>query len=295
MKVRPAGREDCACRSPYNKILEQLDALASDIASAADIARDAYDVANARAGQASQYAQDARDAADDALLHAQGAQQSADDALVQAAASAGSASDAADSAADALQTVQDIQQEIATVLAQDIGNKLDKLTTAGVWLYSHNGSTQGEVQPVVAPTAATIPIRDTNGYVYGATNATGTRDPVLTNGIRVQNDLDAYAPMVRTTGNQNIAGNKTWLGTMTITANQQYISRLRLRNESMSRSEYGTLRRETQIVFTDINDSAIGMLMLVRLPNGLNTFTARIYDKNGNYHDTVLSSYQDTP
>lgn len=204
MKVRPAGREDCACRSPYNKILEQLDALASDIASAADIARDAYDVANAQAGQASQYAQDARDAADDALLHAQGAQQSADDALVQATASAGSASEAAESAADALQTVQDIQQEIATVLAQDIGNKLDKLTTAGVWLYSHNGSSQEEVQPVVAPTASTIPIRDSNGRMQAADPASGATDKTLVTANWVSQTGDS-APnnLVHKTGNEN--------------------------------------------------------------------------------------------
>ena len=155
--VRPAGREACRCGTPYNQILERLDALASDIASAADMARDAYDVANAQAGNAAQYASDARDAADDALIHAQAAQQSADDALAEATAAAGSASDAADSAADAAQALSDINDTIASVLASDIGDKLDKLTTAGLYLYSHNGSTQGEVQPVVSATAATYP------------------------------------------------------------------------------------------------------------------------------------------
>ena len=155
--VRPAGREACRCGTPYNTILERLDALASDIASAADMARDAYDVANAQAGNAAQYASDARDAADDALIHAQAAQQSADDALAEATAAAGSASDAADSAADAAQALSDINDTIASVLASDIGDKLDKLTTAGLYLYSHNGSTQGEVQPVVSATAATYP------------------------------------------------------------------------------------------------------------------------------------------
>lgn len=42
------------------------------------------------------------------------------------------------------------------------------------------------------------------------TTATGTRDTQIANGTRIQNDLDAYAAMVRTTGNQNIAGSKTF-------------------------------------------------------------------------------------
>lgn len=211
VNIRPAGREDCSCRSPYNRILEQLDALASDITSAADIARDAYDVANAQAGQASQYAQDARDAADDALLHAQGAQQSADDALVQATASAGSASEAADSAADALQAVEDIQADIATIIAADIGAKVDKLTTAGFYLYSHNGSSQGEVQPVVAPTAATIPIRDSNGRMQAADPASGATDKTLVTANWVSQTGDSAANNIaHRTGDETISNIKTF-------------------------------------------------------------------------------------
>lgn len=45
------------------------------------------------------------------------------------------------------------------------------------------------------------------------TTATGTRDTQIANGTRIQNDLAAYEPMIRTTGNQTKAGNLTELGT----------------------------------------------------------------------------------
>ena len=40
------------------------------------------------------------------------------------------------------------------------------------------------------------------------TTATGLRDAQIANGTRIQNDLDAYVPMVRDTGNKKIAGIK---------------------------------------------------------------------------------------
>ena len=46
------------------------------------------------------------------------------------------------------------------------------------------------------------------GSVTVPTTATGVKTQDAVNGQRLQADLDAYAPMVRTTGNQEIAGNK---------------------------------------------------------------------------------------
>ena len=106
--------------------------------------------------------------------------------------------------------------------------------------------------------------------------------------------LDEYSPMVRTTGNQIIYGDKTTTGIILISGNKQFLARLKLRNEAMSRPEYGNLRKETHITFIDKDDNILSALMLVRLPSGLSSLVVRLYDKNGAYHDTTIASYQDT-
>ena len=179
MNVRPAGREPCACSSPINQILERLDQMDADIQAAQQAANTAVGTANSQAGVAAASAASAAQDASDALGHAAAAQQSADDALLEATNAAGSAQDAADDLADALLAIQNIESTIASVLATDIGAKVDKLTTAGFHLYTHNGSTQGEVAPDINPTAATIPIRDSNGKLFGADPASGATDKTL--------------------------------------------------------------------------------------------------------------------
>lgn len=91
-----------------------------------------------------------------------------------------------------------------------LGAKVDKLTTSGESAYTHNGSTQGERAISYDVVAGSIPRRDASGYLQANTNSTGVKSNILATGTRVQNDLDAYAPMVRTTGNQTIAGVKTF-------------------------------------------------------------------------------------
>lgn len=179
MNVRPAGREACECTSPINQILERLDQMDADIASAQQAANTAVGTATAQAGAAAASAASAQADAAAALINAGAAQDAADDAHDEAVAAAGSAQEAADDAADALLALQNIESTIASVLATDIGAKVDKLTTAGFHLYTHNGSTQGEVAPDINPTAATIPIRDSDGKLFGADPASGATDKTL--------------------------------------------------------------------------------------------------------------------
>lgn len=47
MRVRPAGREACNCASPYNSILERLDAMQAEILTAMQEANTAVGIANA--------------------------------------------------------------------------------------------------------------------------------------------------------------------------------------------------------------------------------------------------------
>lgn len=46
------------------------------------------------------------------------------------------------------------------------------------------------------------------------TTTTGVRDNLAVNGERLQNDLDNYAPMLRTSGNQTITGEKQFLNNL---------------------------------------------------------------------------------
>ena len=209
MNVRPAGREPCACSSPINQILERLDQMDADIASAQQAANTAVGTANSQAGVAAASAASAAQDASDALGHAAAAQQSADDALLEATNAAGSAQDAADDLADALLAIQNIEATIASVLASDIGAKVDKLTTAGFHLYSHTGSTQGEVAPDINPTAATIPIRDSAGKLFGADPANGATDKTLTTANWIsQTGNSAPNNLVHRSGDETVDGEK---------------------------------------------------------------------------------------
>lgn len=212
MNVRPAGREACNCASPYNSILERLDAMEAEILAVQATANSAMGVANAQAGAAASSASAAAASATAAGNAAISAAADASDALTQATASAGSADDVADSASDALTALQTIEGTIASVLASDIGGKVDKLTTAGFYLYMHNGSTQGEVQPVVAPTAATIPIRDSDGRMQAADPASGATDKTLVTANWVsQTGTGAPNNLMHINGDEVVDGSKDYI------------------------------------------------------------------------------------
>lgn len=215
MNVRPAGREACECASPINQILERLDQMDADIASAQQAANTAVGTATAQAGAATASAASAQADAAAALINAGAAQDAADDAHDEAVAAAGSAQDAADDAADALLALQNIESTIASVLATDLGGKVDKLTTAGLHLYSHNGSTQGEVAPDINPTAATIPIRDSSGKLFGADPTNGATDKTLVTANWVSQTGDS-APnnIMHRNGAETIADTKIFTGTL---------------------------------------------------------------------------------
>lgn len=64
---------------------------------------------------------------------------------------------------------EEVLAYISTILA-DLGDKVDKLTTAGTWAYTHTGATQGETK--VDPDAAsanTIPKRTASGAIFTGT------------------------------------------------------------------------------------------------------------------------------
>jgi hypothetical protein len=80
---------------------------------------------------------------------------------------------------------------------------LDAMTVAGMKISkSVDGPTvMGDDDPILIPNALRV-----------RTTTTGTRDNEAVNGTRLQNDLDNYDPMVRTSGNQTVYGNKDLRG-----------------------------------------------------------------------------------
>ena len=218
-------------------------------------------------------------ASDVAQVHSDAA-----DAHTDALAAAASAAAAAGTLANAVKKTGEASQSIAGDVTLSTGD----LSVAG------DAAVQGQLSVIGgcdlrAPVK--IPVTPTNNDDAASKKYVDDHHDATKLSI---NDVNSYA--VGLTGNQtNIAGNKVFLGSLTLTSDSQYASKLRMRNETIDRSDYGSLRRETQIIFTDGNDAALAMLMLVRMPNGLNALVARLYDKNGGYHDTNLANYQDTP
>lgn len=67
----------------------------------------------------------------------------------------------------------------------------------------------------VSPTPDTLGLRDGSGYLKALSPAVGVHDNNLANGTKVKDELDNYAPMVRTTGNQTVNGVKKQRTTVT--------------------------------------------------------------------------------
>ena len=142
----------------------------------------------------------------------------ADDVL-QPAEDAKTAAQAAAEAAEAaknttLAALPEIRQEISGLKAEDtaLDGRLDtvelKVQTAEGNIVTIQGqivalqNVQGDYVKK-AGAAQTV-----TSQIMVPTTATGARDAQIANGTRIQNDLDAYAPMVRNTGNVSIYGRK---------------------------------------------------------------------------------------
>ena len=205
MRPTPAGRGGTArCCSPYNAILERLDTMDVRIQQAVDDANAAVSAAVIQAGNAAQ-------SASDALAQAVIAAGKADDAAADAA-------DAAQDAADAAQALSDINDTIGTTLSTTLGSKVDKLTTAGLHLYSHTGGTQGEEEPIDGTTANSIPIRDGNGRMQAADPASGATDKTLVTANWVSQTGDSSPNnLLHRSGNESKNGNLTLLKPLFIT------------------------------------------------------------------------------
>lgn len=156
------------------------------------------------------------DEAEQAIAQATAAIASANDAVATANAASAAASAAASQASAAASQAQTAASTVAgydarlTAAEGDIDTNTADITA----LQGRMGTAEGKIAAIEGREAdylkKTGAAQTVTSQIMVPTTATGTRDTQIANGTRIQNDLAAYEPMVRTTGNQNIAGTKTF-------------------------------------------------------------------------------------
>lgn len=122
-------------------------------------------------------------------------------------------------------TFQDIQlASTAKVTGLDtaLGNKVDKKTTTGTFVYTHNGSTQGEVAYSTSATASNIVQRTTGGQVTVPTTPSADSDATSKN--YVDTGINTRVPNTRTIAGIDLADNITSSELITALGLQQAMS-----------------------------------------------------------------------
>ena len=115
------------------------------------------------------------------------------------------------------------------------------------------------------------------------TVATGTADTKAANGAKVKNELDNYAPMVRTTGNQDMVGIKTILS--------QYGTNNLVMKSTAADVTLGTFQANIpRISFADKNDVVIVTLLSSIQANGVGQLQAYIRNSDGSYKYVQLAN-----
>nr|DAF77022.1 MAG TPA: hypothetical protein [Caudoviricetes sp.] len=141
------------------------------------------------------------------------------DTVLQPAEEAKTAAQAAAVAAEAakdttLAALPDIQHDISALKAEDTA--LDgRLNTVELKVQTAEGNIvtiQGQIVALQNVQGDYVKkggaAQTVTSQIMVPTTATGLRDTQIANGIRIQNDLAAYEPMIRNTGNVSIYGRK---------------------------------------------------------------------------------------
>ena len=126
------------------------------------------------------------------------------DADADATAAAASAAAAAGTLTNAVKKTGEASQSIAGDIVISGTLSAGQTTLNGATAINANTSVTGALS---VSGNATL-----SGVTSVTTEATGTYSNQAANGLKVKNELDNYAPMVRTSGNQTIAGTKTYTG-----------------------------------------------------------------------------------
>lgn len=147
------------------------------------------------------------DEAEQAIAQATAAIASANDAVSTANAASAAASAAASQAQTAANTVAGYDGRL-TAAEGDI----DTNTADIAALQGRMGTAEGKITAIEGREADYLKkagaAQTVTSQIMVPTTATGASDTQVANGARIQNDLAAYEPMVRDTGNKKIAGIK---------------------------------------------------------------------------------------
>lgn len=155
------------------------------------------------------------DEAEQAIAQATAAIASANDAVATANAASAAASAAASQAQTAASTVAGYDGRL-TAAEGDIGTNTADITA----LQGRMGTAEGKITAIEGREAdylkKTGAAQTVTSQIMVPTTATGLRDTQIANGTRIQNDLDAYEPMIRNTGNQVKSGSLTFRQSSTV-------------------------------------------------------------------------------
>lgn len=129
-----------------------------------------------------------------------------------------------------------------------------------------------------------------SGDVVVPTTVTGQRDTEAVNGTRLQNDLDNYAHMLRTTGDQTKMGTLTFdAGSKLNIKSEQLQNRLTITGPSFVQGDFSTGSYVNLLTFRDNDNKEIMTLRYGQNSSGLMSLDVLFND--GTQHSVNLASY----
>lgn len=213
------------------------------------------------------------DEAEQAIAQATAAIASANDAVATANAASAAASAAASQAQTAASTVAGYDTRLTAAEGDIDTNTADITALQNVQAdyVKKAGAAQTVTSQIMVPTTAT-----------------GTRDTQIANGTRIQDDLDAYVPMVRTTGNTVKSGNFELNGYF-ITKVPNY-GNLTVRNTTDDNTDNTLSDRHAYLIFADKNNYPIVRIGYTH-SGTTRDLKVRFYKSDGTYFpDIVIGS-----
>lgn len=216
------------------------------------------------------------DEAEAAIAQATQAVTDANAAITTANAASAAADAAAQQAQTAANTVAGYNTRLIAVEDEAAGN------TANITdLQGRMGTAEGKITALQgvqgdyvkkAGAAQTV-----TSQIMVPTTATGLRDAQIASGTRIQNDLDAYEPMLRNTGNQTKKGSLTFKqssATASLTISHSGVN---------IETPTSSLQNITTFTMADTNNVSLASFVVQRrVDNGVNLYVS-IRNANGTY------------
>lgn len=214
--------------------------------------------------------------AEQAIAQATAAIASANDAVATANAASAAASAAASQAQTAASTVAGYDGRL-TAAEGDIDTNTADITA----LQGRMGTAEGKITAIEGREPdylkKTGAAQTVTSQIMVPTTATGLRDTQVANGTRIQNDLDAYEPMIRNTGNQTKKGSLTFKqssATASLIINHAGIN---------IETPTSSLQNVTLFTMADTNNVALASFVLQRrVDNGVTLYVS-IRNADGTY------------